>query len=375
MKQRPETPREKLQRSFINFVRYVWRYVLGLPKPTRIQEDIARYLESGPTRRAIEALRGIGKSFITCAYVVWCLWRDPQKTVLIVSAGESGAADNANLIKSIIFHEAGDQLWAELRPGRDQRSSTLAFDVGPAKSNKQPSVKCLGITGQLAGNRADILIGDDVENQRNSATEDQRDKLRHATSEFGKIIKPLDTSEIIYLGTPQTEESIYNDPMKSALSCEDTLDMFIEHKAKPTHPSLRLLQKDSLMASIKSHVWTFTTFALAVQELARELPPRVTLRQLLTFALIVEEVSMGRDVTIAEIRKKAGSDKLGEELLGQSIGRSYQLFLKPTKKEPDALGWAYVEENENDRREKFLRLTPEGEEVALKIAKLLKEKP
>jgi len=39
------------------------------------------------------------------------------------------------------------------------------------------------------------------------------------------------------------------------------------------------------------------------------------------------------------------------------------------------LGWAYVEENEDDRREKFLRLTPEGEEVALKIAKLLKEKP
>ena len=59
MKQRPETPRQKLQRSFINFVRYVWRYVLGLPKPTRIQEDIARYLENGPTRRAIEALRGI----------------------------------------------------------------------------------------------------------------------------------------------------------------------------------------------------------------------------------------------------------------------------------------------------------------------------
>ena len=157
----------------------------------------------------------------------------------------------------------------------------------------------------------------------------------------------------------------------AALSREDTLDMFIEHKAKPTHP-LRLLQKDSLMASIKSHVWTFTTFALAVQELARELPPRVTLRQLLTFALIVEEVSMGRDVTIAEIRKKAGSDKLGEELLGQSIGRSYQLFLKPTKKEPDALGWAYVEENEDDRREKFLRLTPEGEAVAIKIASYLK---
>jgi hypothetical protein len=160
----------------------------------------------------------------------------------------------------------------------------------------------------------------------------------------------------------------------AALSCDDTLDMFIEHKANPTHP-LRLVQKDSLMASIKPHVWTFMTFAAALQTLAKELPTRVTVRQLLTFAMIVEQVSLGHNITIATIREKAGSDKHGDELLGQSIGRSYQLFLKPTKKEPDALGWAYVEENEDDRREKFLRLTPEGEEVAHKIAKLLKEKP
>lgn len=172
----------------------------------------------------------------------------------------------------------------------------------------------------------------------------------------------------------------------------DTLDMFIEHKAKPTHP-LRLVQKDSPMASITPHAWTYSTFALALHSLALELPTRVTVRQLLTFAMIVEEISMGRDVTIAHIREKAGDDKTyktnadgtfklndkGErehnELLGQSIGRSYQVFLKPTKKEPDALGWFDVESNEDDRREKFLRLTPEGQEVALRLARQLKAKP
>lgn len=199
-----------LRQSFTAFVRYVWKHVLGLPKPTRIQEDIARFLESGPSRRAIQALRGIGKSFLTCAYVVWRLWKDPKKTVLIVSAGETGAADNASLIKGIIYHEAGDKLWGSLRPGRDQKSSTLAFDVGGKGADKQPSVKCIGITGQLPGNRADIIIGDDVENPRNSWTEDQRDKLRHLFGEFSNIIKPLDTCEIIVLGTPQTAESIYN---------------------------------------------------------------------------------------------------------------------------------------------------------------------
>lgn len=205
------TYRDLLRSRFDLFLRHVWKHVLNLPVPTRVQLDIADYIAHGPKRRAIEAYRGVGKSFITCAYVVWKLWNDPQILVLIVSAGESGAAANANLIKSIIDHEAGDDLWAELRPRKDQRQSVLAFDVGPAKPNKQPSVSCLGISGQLAGNRADLLISDDVENQRNSLTEDQRDKLRHATSEFGKIIKPHKNAEIVYLGTPQTAESIYND--------------------------------------------------------------------------------------------------------------------------------------------------------------------
>ncbi|WP_306003074.1 hypothetical protein [Brevundimonas sp. C43] len=157
--------------------------------------------------------------------------------------------------------------------------------------------------------------------------------------------------------------------------CDDTLDMLIEAKAKPTHPLRVITPKESPMASIKSHIWTYSTFAAALHAIAYELPNRVTVRQLLTFAMIVEQVSLGHNVTIADIREKAGSDTSGDDLLGQSIGRSYQLFLKPTKKEPDALGWAYVEENEDDRRQKFLRLTPEGEAMAIKIAKLLKEKP
>jgi hypothetical protein len=156
--------------------------------------------------------------------------------------------------------------------------------------------------------------------------------------------------------------------------CDNTLDMFIELKTKPTHP-LRIVQKDSPMPTVSSEAWTFSVFSAAIQELATELPTRVTVRQLLTFTMLLEQISLGKSVTIAEIREKAGTDKKGEVLLGYSIGRSYQLFLQPTKKEPDALGWFYVEENEDDRRQKFLRLTKEGEAVALKLARILKDKP
>lgn len=198
-----------LKDNFDVFLAHLWKNVLTLPPPTRVQLDIAKFLASGPNLRIIEGYRGVGKSFLTCAYVVWKLWRNPQAKVLIVSAGEAAAIKNANLVRSIIYHPEGDGMWGELRSKDGQRTSVLSFDVGPALPDRQPSVFCVGIGGQLPNNRADIIIADDVEIQRNSETEDQRDKLRGLTSEFGKILKPLEDAEIIYLGTPQTQDSIY----------------------------------------------------------------------------------------------------------------------------------------------------------------------
>lgn len=153
-----------------------------------------------------------------------------------------------------------------------------------------------------------------------------------------------------------------------------TLDMFIEAKARPTHPLRFFAPRESIMPTIKSEAWTFCQFSTALEALAFELPNRVTIRQVLVFSLIAEKAAMGMDVTIAELREKAGADRHGNDLLGQSIGRSYQVFLEPTKRDPDALGWARIEEDENDRRRKLLRLTKEGEAIALKVAKALKMK-
>ena len=60
---------EKLT-DFRVFLTLVWRH-LNLPDPTPIQLDIALYLQHGPRRKIIEAFRGVGKSWITAAYVVW----------------------------------------------------------------------------------------------------------------------------------------------------------------------------------------------------------------------------------------------------------------------------------------------------------------
>jgi len=192
--------------DFRNFVYHIWQQ-LGLPPPTAVQYDIAAYLQYGPRRRVIEAFRGIGKSWITAAYVCWLLWKDAQHKVLVVSASKDRADAFSIFTKRLI--ETIPEL-AHLKPRGDQRNSNLAFDVGPAKPDQSPSVKSVGITGQLTGSRADTIIADDVEVVKNSATVAQREKLGELIKEFDAILKPLAHAEIVYLGTPQTEESIYN---------------------------------------------------------------------------------------------------------------------------------------------------------------------
>jgi hypothetical protein len=71
-------------------------------------------------------------------------------------------------------------------------------------------VRSIGITGQVTGARSDIIIGDDIEVLNNSATVDMREKLTIRLQEFSAVIKPKPTSKIMLLGTPQTEDSIYN---------------------------------------------------------------------------------------------------------------------------------------------------------------------
>ncbi|QZI78436.1 terminase large subunit [Escherichia phage vB_EcoP-22664BS1] len=196
----------RMKSDFVFFLFVLWK-ALSLPVPTRCQIDMAKKLSAGDNRRFIlQAFRGIGKSFITCAFVVWKLWNNPDLKFMIVSASKERADANSIFIKRII--DLMPQL-QELKPKQGQRDAVISFDVGPAKPDHSPSVKSVGITGQLTGSRADILIADDVEVPNNSATQAARDRLSELVKEFDAILKPGGT--IIYLGTPQNEMTLYRE--------------------------------------------------------------------------------------------------------------------------------------------------------------------
>ena len=194
-----------LQGDFKLFLQALWDQ-LDLPSPTRAQYAIADYLQDGPKRLQIQAFRGVGKSWITGAFVLWTLFKDPEKKIMIISASKERADNMSIFLQKIIIETA----WLNhLQPKSDDaRWSRISFDVN-CSPHQAPSVKSVGITGQLTGSRADLMILDDIEVPGNSMTEFMREKLLQLCTEAESILTPKDDSRIMYLGTPQTTFTVY----------------------------------------------------------------------------------------------------------------------------------------------------------------------
>jgi hypothetical protein len=175
---------------------------------TELQIDIGRFLQSDIRYGMIQAQRSQAKSTIVAMFAVWQLIHDCKHRILIISAGSEVAAEIANWVIQIIMNW---DILECMRPDRQHgdRASSKAFDIHwqLKGAEKSPSIACIGITANMQGRRADLLIPDDIESSKNGTTEVQRQALEHLSKDFTSICQ---SGRIMYLGTPQTVDSIYN---------------------------------------------------------------------------------------------------------------------------------------------------------------------
>lgn len=175
---------------------------------SEIQHEIAEFLEYGPLYLMIQAQRGQAKTTVVAIFAVWHLIHNPAGRVLIISAGERQAKEISTLITRLIDNV--DMLeFMKPDPSNGDKTSVEAYDIHYTLKgvDKSPSVACIGINGNLQGARSTLLIADDVESARNSKTATSRQDLLNLTRDFTSI---CEEGRIIYLGTPQNQDSIYN---------------------------------------------------------------------------------------------------------------------------------------------------------------------
>jgi hypothetical protein len=192
-------------KDFRNFVFMQWQ-TLGLPSPAPIQYDVAEFIQTGPNRRMIQAMRGFGKSYMTAGYAAWRLMHNPNMTIMCLSAVQNRAREFIRLTRRLVEEM---ECLRHLKPGMWDRDGADRFDVGcRTVTSKDPSVAAYGIKAMVTGAHVDLIICDDVEILENSQTVESRETLYQKLMELENVLNP--GGEIVYLGTPQTEESVYN---------------------------------------------------------------------------------------------------------------------------------------------------------------------
>ena len=130
---------------------------------TWMQLDIAKFMADKRYRKKmVAAQRGEAKSTLAALYAVWSIIQNNAYRVLIISAGESQASDVAILCVRLITQW---HLLCYLRPNAQlgDRTANTKFDIHCHLKpvDKSASITCVGITANLPGLRADLLIPDD----------------------------------------------------------------------------------------------------------------------------------------------------------------------------------------------------------------------
>lgn len=191
--------------SFIRFIK-IWNDLQQWNVPD-IHKEMAKWLSnlynSKNKKGLLLAFRGSGKSSIAGLFAAWVLYKQNDCRVLIVSADERLAKKMSANVKKIISKHP---LMQELKPKKGDWA-TNSFTISRNKELRDPSVMAIGISGNITGSRADVIICDDVEVPKNCNTFLKRELLREKLNELEFVITP--NGLILYLGTPHTLKTIY----------------------------------------------------------------------------------------------------------------------------------------------------------------------
>jgi hypothetical protein len=197
---------EEVLEDFRNHLFFSFKY-LGLGEPSPLQYAIANKIQHGHRDFQLQAGRGAGKSTIMAVFASWLLLKDPDTTIMVVSAGADKAIKFISQVRQVL---SVVPYMVHLTPRDFDKDNAFGFNVA-ARTKKGQDLSCYakGVTGQLTGSHADYILLDDIEIEKNSDTPSARSKLLDRLTELEQIRNPVEHGRIIFLGTYQSTDSIY----------------------------------------------------------------------------------------------------------------------------------------------------------------------
>ncbi|WP_137125552.1 phage terminase large subunit [Roseomonas sp. HF4] len=176
-----------------------------------VHRRIARWLEArdraADRRLLLMAFRGCGKSTLVGLWCAWLLARRPETRILVLAADQPLAVKMVASVRRIVERHP---LCRHLIPEAAESWATDRFTVAREGALRDPSMLAQGIGGNVTGNRAEVIVCDDVEVAGNCDTPGKRAELRERLAEAEFVLTPDGT--ILFVGTPHHEQTLYRDP-------------------------------------------------------------------------------------------------------------------------------------------------------------------
>lgn len=184
-----------------------WNAVLGLDTPAhhrQMMQFLSDVYQNAPRRGLLMAFRHSGKSTVLGVFAACVLYLRPQTRILILSAESALATRMVAHIRHILEMHP---MCVDLVPAKKTQWASNCITINRPPGLREPSVVCQGISGNITGMRADLIICDDIEVPNTSNTAIKRENLRERLRELDFILSP--TGTMIYIGTPHTLDTIY----------------------------------------------------------------------------------------------------------------------------------------------------------------------
>lgn len=216
--------RELAENDFISFVKLVAPYnVMG-----SCHEDICKFLmdKSKKPYKLVIYPRGHRKSFYAAMYACWKIIKDPSIAIVYLSATSPLAESQLRTIKSTLESKIIKRYWPEMvleDEGKREKWTTTEICVDHPRRREEgtrdSTVKTGGLTTNITGSHADLIILDDLVVPANNdelgrrAVIEQYSQLQSILNAGGEIVAvgtryhPKD----LYATIQETFQEIYND--------------------------------------------------------------------------------------------------------------------------------------------------------------------
>ena len=192
--------------GFAEFL-WMWNQCQGMTTPA-LHRRMARWLNHrwrrGDHQLLLMAFRSSGKSTLVGLFCAWVLAQNPDLRILVLAADQALAVKMVRNVKRILERHP---LTGELKPRDKDQWAADRFTVERPTELRDPSMLARGISANITGSRADIVICDDVEVPNTCDTPAKRTELRDKLSELDYVLTPGGTQ--LFVGTPHSFYTIY----------------------------------------------------------------------------------------------------------------------------------------------------------------------